>query len=218
MNLDKICTDAEFANAVIPVGTLLVFLGYQDGVSGQVTFRYKGPDGNFGNITSGNGNGTGDSVQEYELPVATASVLGGVKIGANLTITDKGTLSAINTTYTAASTLTDGLMTAADKMKLDSLANYEKNKGHYSTAEALLTAHPTANPGDYATVEETDTMWLWDSNTSAWVNSSKTFSSSTAENTSISDAGGYFTATTVEGALQEIAEYVKAANDILNEV
>ena len=48
------------------------------------------------------------------------------------------------------------------------------NKGHYATPEALRTAYPIAEAGDYATVESTDTMWLWDSDTSAWVDSHKT--------------------------------------------
>ena len=59
MNLDKIYTDAEFANSVIPQGTRLVFLGYKDGISGEVTFRYKDADGNFGNVSTAGGSGGG---------------------------------------------------------------------------------------------------------------------------------------------------------------
>ena len=61
MNLDKIYTDAEFANSVIPQGTRLVFLGYKDGVSGEVTLRYKDSDGNFGNVSTAGGSGGGET-------------------------------------------------------------------------------------------------------------------------------------------------------------
>ena len=81
MNLDKIYTDAEFANSVIPQGTRLVFLGYKDGISGEVTLRYKDADGNFGNVSTTGGSGGGGDASEYVLPIASASVLGGVKIG-----------------------------------------------------------------------------------------------------------------------------------------
>ena len=48
------------------------------------------------------------------------------------------------------------------------------NKGHYLTPEALREACPTAEPGDFATVESTDTMWLWDEDTTSWKDSHKT--------------------------------------------
>lgn len=42
------------------------------------------------------------------------------------------------------------------------------NKGYYLTPEALRTAYPTAEAGDFAIVESTDTVWVWDSDTSTW--------------------------------------------------
>lgn len=57
----------------------------------------------------------------YVLPVATASTLGGVKQGTNVTIAADGTLSATDTTYSVASSSQDGLMSSADKTKLDAL-------------------------------------------------------------------------------------------------
>lgn len=57
----------------------------------------------------------------YELPVATAATLGGVKQGTNVTIAADGTLSATDTTYSVATTSTDGLMASNDKTKLDAL-------------------------------------------------------------------------------------------------
>ena len=60
----------------------------------------------------------------YTLPAASAAELGGIKVGENLTITD-GVLSAVNTTYSYATETDAGLMSADDKVKLNSLNNYE---------------------------------------------------------------------------------------------
>lgn len=43
--------------------------------------------------------------------------------------------------------------------------------GWYETEEALQAAHPTGQNGQWAIVGTTDTIWTWDSDTSAWVNS-----------------------------------------------
>ena len=43
------------------------------------------------------------------------------------------------------------------------------NKGYYATPEALAEAEPTAEPGDWAIVGSTDTVWVWDDDSSAWV-------------------------------------------------
>lgn len=42
------------------------------------------------------------------------------------------------------------------------------NLGYYSTPEDLALAHPTATAGDYAIVNSTDTVWIWDTDTSSW--------------------------------------------------
>lgn len=44
----------------------------------------------------------------------------------------------------------------------------QHNLGYYETPEALRTAHPTAEAGDFAIVNSTDTVWIWDTTTSAW--------------------------------------------------
>ena len=54
----------------------------------------------------------------YTLPAATASALGGVKVGANLVVANDGTISG---DYSAASTSAAGLMSASDKSKLDGI-------------------------------------------------------------------------------------------------
>ena len=71
-------------------------------------------------------------VQEYTLPVATTTALGGVKVGDNLSIDSDGTVSLTGENVTKALTytpapkdevtqVTPGLMSAADKKKLDGL-------------------------------------------------------------------------------------------------
>lgn len=63
--------------------------------------------------------------------------------------------------------------------KLFNIANAESgggsgdqhNLGWYATQAALEEAHPTAEAGDYAIVGSTDTVWIWDTDTSAWTDS-----------------------------------------------
>ena len=43
--------------------------------------------------------------------------------------------------------------------------------GWYATEQALQSAHPTGSDGQWAIVGSTDTIWTWDSDTSAWVDS-----------------------------------------------
>lgn len=45
------------------------------------------------------------------------------------------------------------------------------NLGYYVDETALTTAHPTASAGDFAIVGSTDTIWIWDDDTPAWVDS-----------------------------------------------
>ena len=47
----------------------------------------------------------------------------------------------------------------------------QHNLGWYATESALTTAHPTASNGDWAIVGATDTVWIWDTDTTAWVDS-----------------------------------------------
>jgi hypothetical protein len=43
------------------------------------------------------------------------------------------------------------------------------NKGYFATQAALEEAYPTGEAGDYAIVGATDTLWIWDEDSSAWV-------------------------------------------------
>lgn len=43
------------------------------------------------------------------------------------------------------------------------------NLGWFATPTALREAHPVAADGDYAVVGTTDTVWVWDSDSTDWV-------------------------------------------------
>lgn len=47
------------------------------------------------------------------------------------------------------------------------------DKGYFANPAALQEAVPTGIDGDYAIVGTTDTIWMWDSDTQAWVDSHK---------------------------------------------
>lgn len=81
--------------------------------------------------------GIASGANAYSLPTASASTLGGVKVGTNLSISN-GVLSATNTTYSAATTSAAGLMSAADKTKLNGIATG-------ATANSASTTTPKAN-------------------------------------------------------------------------
>ena len=66
----------------------------------------------------------------YELPVATSSTLGGVMQGNNISIDEDGYISG---NYSNATSLAAGLMSAADKGKLDSLQS-----DHYISGDTLV--------------------------------------------------------------------------------
>lgn len=64
--------------------------------------------------------GIATGANKYSLPTASSSTLGGVKVGTNLSISN-GVLSATDTKYDTATTSAAGLMSAADKSKLDGM-------------------------------------------------------------------------------------------------
>src|SRR5574344_862970 len=92
------------------------------------------------------------NANNYSLPTATATTLGGVKVGSNIT-NSSGTISLskanvvsalgytpsatnTNTTYNVATTTTNGLMSSSDKSKLDNIAT---NANNYSLPTATAT-------------------------------------------------------------------------------
>ena len=68
------------------------------------------------------GEGSSEAQPTIAMKPATTTTIGGVIVGDNLTVDATGKISAKDTTYDDATTTTHGLMTAADKTKLDGIA------------------------------------------------------------------------------------------------
>ena len=97
---------------------------------------------------------------------------------------DKNVIQLLTTATTAGAyleiTIPDGVggylsrkipwATVSDK--LGEAAN--ANKGYFLTSAALAAAYPVGENGWFAVVGATDTVWLWDSGTLAWVDSTQT--------------------------------------------
>jgi len=64
---------------------------------------------------------------------------------------------------------TDNNYTMSEKQKLSNLNEFDK--GAFTTSEALILAYPSGQLGWKAIVGETDTLWVWDVETSQWVDS-----------------------------------------------
>lgn len=90
-------------------------------VDGQITTL----DGRVSTLEETVGN-----IKEYELPTASPSKLGGIKVGSNLKIDESGVLS---TDISVATTSTDGLMSSNDKSNLDNLHQYDFSNSIYTT-------------------------------------------------------------------------------------
>ena len=71
--------------------------------------------------------------------------------------------------------------------------------GWYETEQALQTAHPTGENGQWAIIGSTDTIWTWDSDTSAWVNSGAQV-----------DLSNYYTKAQADAAFATAAQGTKA--------
>lgn len=74
--------------------------------------------------------------------------------------------------------------------------------GWYETEQALQAVHPTGTDGEWAIIGSTDTIWTWDSDTGAWVNSGSTADLSNYYTKEQSDARY---ATAAQGALASSA-------------
>lgn len=128
----------------------------------------------------------------YSLPTASASTKGGVKIGSNLTI-EGDVLSATDTTYNDATTSAHGLMTAADKTKLDGFgqaSTYALKSDitgvyTYQGSVATYAALPSTGVsiGDVYNVETNGQNYAWTG--SAWDSLGETFQISDISNSDI---------------------------------
>ena len=67
--------------------------------------------------------GIAEDANKYTLPTASAQMLGGIKVGTNLSVSEDGTLSATDTTYSPATTTSSGLMSAADKVAVNGIGS-----------------------------------------------------------------------------------------------
>ena len=136
--------------------------------------------------------GVAANANNYSLPTASASVLGGVKVGANLNISG-GVLSAVNTTSGAATSSAQGLMSAADKAKLDAfgasssyalkadLTAMYRYKGSVSAVASLPASGNTV--GDVYNVEANGMNYAW--NGTAWDALGETFTIESISNAEI---------------------------------
>lgn len=76
--------------------------------------------------------------------------------------------------HAAATTTTAGFMSAADKVKLDSLSNYTNFRGSYADLAALKTAIPTGGTGQWAILSISGgaskiALWDTDAGPADWV-------------------------------------------------
>lgn len=75
--------------------------------------------------------------------------------------------------------------------------------GWFETEQALEAAHPTGQNGQWAIIGSTDTIWTWDSDTSAWVNSGST-----------ADLSNYYTKAQADAAFATAAQGALAASAV----
>lgn len=109
--------------------------------------------------------GIANNANNYSLPTATGSVLGGVKTGSNIT-NSSGTISltksnvtnalgytppTTNTTYGVATTSANGLMSSGDKLKLDGIAS-GANKTTVDSSLSSSSTNPVQNKVVYTAI------------------------------------------------------------------
>ena len=98
------------------------------------------------------GDGTWKTVSQYELPIASASTLGGVKIGENLSITNTGVLSADAQHIDVDSAMsTTSENPVQNKVITEALAGKTNTKRSYTTATTLNYKKITVVGGTYST-------------------------------------------------------------------
>ena len=122
----------------------------------------------------------------YTLPTASTTVMGGVKIGSNISVSNgvislnkSNVTSALgytpptsDTVYNNATTSTAGLMSASDKVKLNSIAANANNYTHPSThpASMITGLASVATSGSYSDLSNKPTIPVVPTNVSAFIN------------------------------------------------
>ena len=126
----------------IKVGTNLSIDG--SGVLSSTNTTYSVGDGgltenNFTNALKSKLDGIEGSSNNYSLPTASSSVLGGIKVGTNLSIDGSGVLSSTNTTYSVGDGgLTQNNFTDSLKSKLDGIATSANNYSLPTSSSSVL--------------------------------------------------------------------------------
>jgi len=98
---------------------------------------------------------------------------------------------------------TKKIFTNAERTKLGNLN--DGYKGFFATPLALTTAFPTAANGDFATVGSTDTLWAWDGDTTAWVDTDSNSLGDMLKTT--------YDPTSINGDAFDMANMVESANE-----
>lgn len=94
---------------------------------------------------------------------------GSIAFDENYRLTSSDTLTADFTCVISESANMINILNDISQLK----EKAKHDKGFYENEETLTSQIPTGENGDYAIVGETDTIWVWDSTTSNWVDSHK---------------------------------------------
>lgn len=160
--------DGSITGATFPWGNISGKPSIPSVGNGTVTIKQNGAS--KGSFTMNQSGATTieltDNNTVYSLPTASASTLGGVKVGANLTISNGVLAGTPNTTYSTATTSAAGLMSSADKSKLDGIAA-GATKNPVDTALSTTSTNAVQNKavtaalnGKAATSHNHDTAYL----------------------------------------------------------
>ena len=95
------------------------------------------------------GEGSSEAQPTIAMKPATTTTIGGIIVGTNLTVDATGKLSATDTTYEDATTTTHGLMSTADKSKLDGIAE-GANKTIVDASLNATSTNPVENKAVHA--------------------------------------------------------------------
>lgn len=95
------------------------------------------------------GEGSSEAQPTIAMKPATTTTIGGIIVGTNLTVDATGKLSAKDTTYEDATTTTHGLMSTADKSKLDGIAE-GANKTIVDASLSATSTNPVQNKAVHA--------------------------------------------------------------------
>jgi len=98
-----------------------LFIGTSGGNMATIAGTYTAND--FTDALKTKLDGVASSANNYSLTAATASALGGIKVGTNLSIAS-GILSSTDTTYSDATTSVAGLMSSTDKTNHNSVYSW----------------------------------------------------------------------------------------------